>query len=167
MAVGCGEETSGHVLTQKRNGGSMPTVGHRRRTVDVCAVLPVGSNLIPVRRLTGSTKLSARSRVMWWGGVWWAAGSTASCQAHSTKVRFSTNCGQASALRQLTRCAKSKFLQGSKGMVYSITVSLAGSRNWKTAPLGTSVKARSRPPCDSMMVRLTASPIPMPSGLVV
>jgi hypothetical protein len=52
-----------------------------------------------------------------------------------------------------------------KWICYSIT--LVGSRNWNTAPLGSLGKARSSPPCDSMMVRLTASPIPMPSGLVV
>jgi hypothetical protein len=49
----------------------------------------------------------------------------------------------------------------------SITSSLVGSPNWNTAPLGTLGKARSCPPCDSMIVRLTANPIPMPSGFVV
>ena len=50
---------------------------------------------------------------------------------------------------------------------YSITSPLVGSWNRKRAPLGTLGKARRCPPCNSMIVRLTASPIPMPSGLVV
>jgi|GEM_PF-2554809 hypothetical protein len=63
--------------------------------------------------------------------------------------------------------ANSGLMQCSKKDRYSITSALVGNRNWNTAPLGTLGKARSCPPCDSMMVRLTASPIPMPSGLVV
>src|ERR1041385_782646 len=39
--------------------------------------------------------------------------------------------------------------------------------NWKTAPLGEFAVAQRRPPCDSIIVRLIASPMPMPSGLVV
>ncbi len=42
-----------------------------------------------------------------------------------------------------------------------------GSRNWKTAPRGVLGVAQMRPPWDSMIDRLMASPIPMPPGLVV
>ena len=38
--------------------------------------------------------------------------------------------------------------------------------NCKTAPLGTFGVAQSRPPWASMIDRLIASPMPMPSGLV-
>jgi hypothetical protein len=47
----------------------------------------------------------------------------------------------------------------------SITPPIVGSWNWNTAPFGALGKARSCLPCDSMMVRLTASSIPMPSCL--
>src|SRR6185369_6382819 len=43
----------------------------------------------------------------------------------------------------------------------------AGSVNWKTAPWGELEVAQRRPPWDSMIVRLIARPMPIPSGFVV
>ena len=44
----------------------------------------------------------------------------------------------------------------------AVTPSVTGTVKWKTAPRGLFGHAHKRPPCDSTMERLIASPIPLP-----
>src|ERR1043165_9065714 len=52
-------------------------------------------------------------------------------------------------------------------IAHDVRSALVGKVNWKTAPRGEFAVAQRRPPCASIIVRLIASPIPMPSGFVV
>src|SRR4029078_4561697 len=52
-------------------------------------------------------------------------------------------------------------------IVHGALSGCTGQVNRKTAPFGGFEVAQRRPPCASMMVRLIASPMPIPSGLVV
>ena len=75
--------------------------------------------------------------------------------------------GQKTSYR--TRIRGLNFLPATEVLIFADQDALlpTGSRNWKTAPRGVLGVAQMRPPWDSMIDRLMASPIPMPPGLVV